>query len=105
MKGKSLKNLKCSYGSCSNLVPVDQSCTRVICHMCVQGMVGIEPKKIVSNKRTDEAWLQRKAAIAVEKKKRDEFREKYKDFPRCWWLKKLYVHKDGRKFSLGKEIK
>lgn len=102
MKTKSLKPLKCSYHSCNNVEMVDQAVTTVICHMCVQGMVGTSFNKVP--KKSNDEWIQRKLIIAEEKKKKAEYREKYKGFPRCWWLKTLYIHKDGRKFSKGKEI-
>lgn len=81
---KSLKTIRCkNYAKCGREVVVDVDAIEVICHICVQDMVGIDPKIMYR---------------PVVKKAKSEF-------PRGWHLYKQYIHKDGRVFKYGKEIK
>lgn len=100
----SMKTMKCSTARCERVVPVDNETTSVVCHVCTTQMVGVTTPT-VSNKYTVEERKERKALIAKKKADKRAYQEKYKDFPKGWWLKSTYTHSDGRKFQRGKEVK
>lgn len=103
--GKSFKTMNCSSPKCETKVQVDAASTAVVCHLCVTKMVGSTVPAVKSTKYTSDERKARKAIIAKKKADKLAYQEKYKDFPRGWWLKSTYTHSDGRKFQRGVEVK
>lgn len=102
--GKSFKTLSCSKCSTTSVL-VDQSASSVICHVCVTKMVGPTAPTISVTKYSVAERKAKKAVIAKKKADIQAKRDLYKDFPKGWWLKAMYTHKDGRKFQRGVEVK
>jgi hypothetical protein len=81
MKNKSFKEIPCS--TCGESVEVDSSCESVICAVCVQKKVPVDPKLLI----------QKGAEKNGEHAK-----------PRGWRFMKEFVDSDGTVYHSGKEV-